>query len=281
MKHALFIFIGLFTLCASAQVSTPQASTSAKAEQVVGLTNIELSYARPSVNGREIFGDLVPFGEKWRTGANANTTISFSDDVIVEGNEVKAGTYALYTVPNKGTWTIYLYNKTDNWGLPKDWDEELVAAQFDVKTNKSKTHVENFTMHLKDITSNSAKLQIAWEKTFVEFTIEVPTERKVMQSIKETLNGDDAKANDYYSAAVYYFTEGKDIGQAVTWIDKAMSMKDEKPFWMLRQQSLIYHKAGKKNEAIQVAEASLEAAKAAGNKDYVKMNEDSLKEWKK
>lgn len=280
MKHLFAFFIGLFSLCATAQVSTPQASTAAKTEQVVGLTNIELAYARPSVNGRKIFGDLVPFGANWRTGANANTTISFSDNVMIEGKAVEAGKYAIFSMPNKEKWTIYLYNKTDNWGLPKEWNKEDIAAQFDVKTNKSKTHIENFTMHLKDITSNSAKLHIGWEKTFVEFTIEVPTDEKVMKSIKTTLNG-DAKANDYYSAAVYYFTEGKDIEQAVTWIDKAMEMNEEKPFWMLRQQSLIYHKAGKDKEAIQVAEASLEAAKAAGNKDYVKMNEDSLKEWKK
>lgn len=279
MKY-IFTFIVLFVAAnASAQITTPQASTSAKIEQVVGLTTIEVSYARPATKGRSIFGNLVPYNKKWRTGANANTTISFSDDVSLNGKEVKAGTYAIYSLPQEESWTIYLYSKTDNWGLPQEWDDALVAAQFDVKSFKTAQKFENFTIQIKDIQNDKAHLQIAWEQTAVEFPIMVPTDEKVMVSIKSTIaNG--AKARDYYNAAVYYFETGKDINQAVEWIDSAMKMQDEKPFWMLRQQSLMYHKAGKKKEAIRIAEASLEAAKAAGNEDYVKMNMDSLKEWK-
>ena len=279
MKQIVNIFIGLLTVCVTAQVTAPQTSPSTKTEQVVGLTAIEIAYFRPSVKGRNIFGNLVPYNQKWRTGANANTTISFSDDVLVEGNSVEAGTYAIYSLPKQESWTIYLYSKTDNWGLPEEWNEEYVAAQFEVKTQKTESHVENFTLQIKDITSSMANVQIAWEKTMVEFSMEVPTEKKVMKSITETLKG-EPKARDYYSAAVYYFEEEKDINQAVEWIDKAMKMQDEKPFWMLRQQSLIYSKAGKKKQAIKIAEESLKAAQKADNQDYVKMNEDSIKEWK-
>lgn len=279
MKHILNLVIGLVSICSLAQVTAPQPSTSAKTEQVVGLTTVQLAYSRPSVKGRTIFGDLVPYNQNWRTGANANTTISFSDDVIVEGKQVKAGTYAIYSLPKPKSWTIYLYSKTDNWGLPEEWNEEHVAAQFEVKTQTTDSHIENFTLQIKDITSSMAKVQIAWEKTMVEFPIEVPTDKKVMKSITETLK-DEPKARDYYSAAVYYLEEGKDINQAVEWIDIAMEMQDEKPFWMLRQQSLIYSKAGKKKQAIKIAEESLKAAQKAGNQDYVKMNKESIKEWK-
>lgn len=279
MRKILSFIVCLVVLNTTAQITTPQASTSAKIEQVVGLTSIEISYARPAVKGRSIFGDLVPFNKKWRTGANENTSISFSDDVTIEGKAVPAGTYAIYSTPNKKAWTIYLYSKTDSWGLPQTWEEEKIVAQFEVKSFSVNPLVENFTIQVKDIQSDQANIQIAWEKTAVEFTVKVPTDNKVMTSIKETM-AEGAKARDYYNAAVYYYSEGKDINQAVEWVDMAMKMQDEKPFWMLRQQSLIYHKAGKKQEAIQLAEASLEAAKKAGNEDYVKMNMASLKEWK-
>lgn len=279
MKHALKFLILLVCVSLEAQVTTPQASTSAKLEQVVGLTSIEITYARPAARGRTIFGDLVPYGQKWRTAANANTTVMFSDDVVIDGNNVKAGTYALYSTPNKGSWTMYLYNKTDNWGLPKEWEDELVVATFEAKSSTTSTFVENFTIQVSDIQSNKAHLQISWEKTMVEFAVEVPTEEKVMQSIEATL-ASDPKARDYYNAAVYYFEEGKDIKQVIEWIDKAMDMQEQKPFWMLRQQALMYHKAGKKKEAVQLAEASLEAAVKAGNDDYIKMNKESLRAWK-
>jgi hypothetical protein len=278
MKYLFNIFIGLFTLCISAQVTTPQPSTSSKVEQVVGLTTVELSYSRPAAREREIFGDLVPFGKKWRTGANANTTISFSDDVVVEGNAVKAGTYAIYTIPNKNKWTVFLYSKTDNWGLPEEWNDTDVAAKFEAEANKLKNHVENFSLQIKDIMSDSAKLEISWEKTMLDFTFKVPTDDMVMKSIKATLKGDPS-ARDYFNAAVYYMNQDKDIMMAKEWIDTAMNMQDEKPFWMLRQQSLIYSKAGMTDEAIVIAQESMEGAKEAGNTDYIKMNQDSIKEW--
>ncbi|GGE05541.1 DUF2911 domain-containing protein [Psychroflexus salis] len=279
MKHIFNLVIALLSFCTFAQVTTPQASPSAKTEQVVGLTTIELNYSRPAVNGRTIFGDLVPFNKKWRTGANANTSIGFSDDVKIEGVAVKAGNYALYSTPTNESWVIYLYTKTDNWGLPEEWNEDLVAAKFEVKSTKTRAFTENFSLQIVDISANQAKLEIAWENTKVQFNIEVPTEQKVMQSIKKTMQKEPS-ARDYYNAAVYFLNEGIDIKQAVSWIDTAMKMEDKKPYWMLRQQALIYYQAGMQKKAIKIAEASLEAAKKAGNNDYVKMNKDSIEKWK-
>jgi hypothetical protein len=170
-----------------------------------------------------------------------------------------------------------LYKETSNWGLPQEWDEAKVAATFKVATSPN-DYVENFDIYFSNLTNNGAHLEIAWENTKVAIPIEVPTDKKVMASIEETLAG-EPKARDYYSAATYYFTEDKDVKQAKQWIDTAMDMQEQKPFWMLRQQSLIYAKAGDKKGAIKIAKQSLEAAEKAGNADYVKMNKDSLKEW--
>ena len=279
MKHFLNLVLGLMSICTFAQVTTPQASPSAKTEQVVGLTTISLNYSRPAVKGRTIFGGLEAYDEKWRTGANANTTIEFSDEVIVEGNNVRAGKYAIYSIPGKESWTIYLYANTDNWGLPKNWDEDLVAAEFKVPAMRTESLVESFTIQVKNITSKKADVEIAWENIKVNFSVEVPTDQKVMASIKKTIK-EGAKPRDYYSSAVYYLNEDKDIKTAVEWIDKAMEMAEEKPYWMLRQQALIYHKAGMKKDAIKIAKESMKAAEKAGNDDYVKMNKASIEEWK-
>ncbi len=138
--------------------------------------------------------------------------------------------------------------------------------------------VESFTISLGDLTSNSALLGFLWEKVYVPVKFEVPTDAKASASIEKTMAG--AGAGDYFSAAVYYLNEGKDLNKAKMWIDKATDMTKDKPrFWYLRQKSLIYAKMGDKNNAIKVAKKSLSLAEEAGNADYVKMNKDSLKEW--
>ncbi|MFC7357063.1 DUF2911 domain-containing protein [Jejudonia soesokkakensis] len=277
MKKLLVLFLGVvFATQVQAQITTPAPSPFQKIEQKVGLTDVTLEYSRPSMKGRTIFGDLVPYNKVWRTGANANTKITFSDDVMIGGSEVKAGTYAIYTKPMTSTWEIYFYSDSNNWGNPQEWDESKVVATVKADAYPMPMEVETFTMSFDDLKNDSAVIGILWDKTYVAVPFKVNTDEMVTASINGVMNG--PSANDYYSAAVYYLENGKDINQAKTWIDKAVSMRAD-AFWYKRQQSLIYAKSGDKKGAIKAAKESMAQAKAAGNADYVALNEKSLKEW--
>jgi hypothetical protein len=277
-KILLFIAIVALSFNMNAQVATPQPSPSSKVEQKVGLTDVTVEYSRPGVKGRVVYGNLVPYGKLWRTGANKNTMVTFSDDVSVSGQTLEAGTYAIFTKPGEKTWEVIFYTDSDNSGTPKEWDETKVAATVEVDVYDIPFNVETFTIDVNQITNSSAALEIIWEKTYVAVPFKVPTDEKVLASINDALNGKPT-ANDYYSAAAYYYQENKDIKQAKIWIDKSVALSENPPFWQLRQQSLIYAKAGDIKGAIAIAEKSLAAAKEAGNDDYVKMNTDSIKEW--
>ena len=276
-KSSLFLIAVLFTFSVQGQIATPAASPASHMEQKVGLTDVTIDYSRPSMKGRTVFGNLVPFGKIWRTGANANTTISFSTDVTVDGQKLEKGTYAVYTKPDKESWEVYFYSDTDNGGLPQKWDDGKVAAKVSAQVYPMPMNIETFTISLDDLTNDSAVIGILWEKTYVGVKFEVPTDAAVMNNINRVMGGPTAQ--DYYAAAVYYLDSGKDIDQAKKWIDKSAAMTEKPAFWQLRQQSLIYAKAGDKKGAIEAAKKSLAAAKVAGNADYVKMNEDSLKQW--
>lgn len=278
MKKIILLFSALLlTAGIQAQIETPQPSPFQKIEQKVGLTDVTLEYSRPSMKGRTIMGSLVPYDAMWRTGANANTKITFSEDVEVGGKTLKAGSYAVYTKPGTSTWDVYFYSDTSNWGTPEKWDDSKVAAQVSVQAYPMPMNIETFTMSFDDLKNDSAMLGMLWEKTYVGVPIKFNTDKTVTASIERAMNG--PSANDYYSSAVYYLEAGKDINQAKVWIDKAIDMNKEPAFWQLRQKSLIYAKAGDKKGAIEAAKKSKELAKAAGNNDYVALNEKSLKEW--
>ena len=275
----LFLLMLVFTLSFSvnAQIETPAPSPAAKIEQKVGLTDVSVEYSRPSMRGRVIFGNLVPFGKIWRTGANSRTKITFSDDVMVGGTELKAGSYAILTIPQADKWEVIFYTDHAGGGAPAELDETKVAARVTENVQPMEMDIQSFTISLDDVTSNSAVIGMLWEKAYVGVKFEVPTDKTVMASIESTLSG--PSFNDYYGAAVYFLSEGKDIAKAKEWIDKAMSMTKEPRFWQLRQQSLIYAASGDKKGAIEIAKKSLAAATEAGNDDYIKMNKESIAEW--
>ena len=273
------------TLCAVmasslsfAQMQTPQPSPSEKLQTMVGLTEVTIEYSRPSARGREIFGNLVPYGKVWRTGANANTKVTFSDAVKVGDQTLKAGTYALYTKPEAESWDVMFYSDANNWGTPRKWDESMVAASINVPVHKmpEPVNVETFSIMLDDLTNNGANIGIMWADIYVAVPFAVPTAEKAQQSIEAVMSGPGA--DDYFAAASYYYQEGLDMEKAKMWVDKAVEMRAE-AFWMSRLQSLIYAKMGDKKGAIKAAKKSLAVAEEAGNADYVKMNKDSLKEW--
>ncbi|MEN9875840.1 MAG: hypothetical protein RLZZ529_837 [Bacteroidota bacterium] len=273
----LAVFMSQFAV--QAQIKTPQASPRAIVSQMVGLTEVELNYSRPGAKGRPVFGNLVPFGKLWRTGANENTTISFSDDVIIDGKTLKKGKYALYSVPRIESWDIIFYTTTDNWGLPQEFDETKVALRTTVKEEAISKPVESLTINISGLDTSSAYLEIFWENSFVSLKFEVPTQKTAMASIEKVLNG--PSANDYYSAANFLFQTNTDIAKSLVYVNKSLELSKDKPFWFLRLKSLIQAKQGDKSGAIETAKLSLEAAEEAKNQDYVKMNRDSIAEWSK
>ena len=279
MKNlALMLCAVLASSLSFAQMQTPQPSPSEKLTTMVGLTEVNIEYSRPSARGRAIFGNLVPYGQVWRTGANANTKVSFSDDVTIGDTTLKAGTYALYTKPGKENWDVMFYSDATNWGTPRKWDESKVAATINVPAMQmpAPIKVETFSIMLDDLTNNGANIGIMWSDIYVAIPFGVPTSAKAQKSIEAVMAG--PSANDYFSAASYYYQEGLDMEKAKMWVDQAVEMRSE-AFWMSRLQSLIYAKMGDKKGAIKAAKNSLAMAEKAGNADYVKMNKDSLKEW--
>lgn len=280
MKKIIYLFAFVIANYAiEAQVKTPQPSPKSTLSQVVGLTDVTVEYSRPSAKGRTIFGDLVPFGQLWRTGANANSTVSFSEDVVINGTTLKKGKYAIYTIPKADMWEVDFYATTDNWGLPENWDENDVAARTNVNPIALGNHVETFTMAVNNITNDSATLDISWEKTMVSVKFEVPTQKAAMASIDKTLAG--PTSGDYFSSAQYFYQSNGDLNKALTYVNKALELNKDKPFWYNRLKSLIQAKLGDKKGAIETAKISLASATEAKNNDYIKMNNDSIAEWSK
>jgi len=276
-KLLIALALILAPLASEAQVKTPQASPKGYIKQTVGLTDVEVTYSRPGARGRAVFGNLVPFGKLWRTGANENTIINFSDDVVIDGKTLKKGKYAIYTVPRIESWDIIFYLSTDNWGLPENWSDAYVALKTTVKEEALPTPVETFTIGINGLDPNFGYLDIAWENSHVALKFEVPTAKTAIASIEKTLAGPNW--NDYYAASQYLFQSNGNIDTARTYVDKALDMSSDKPYYVSRLKSLIQAKQGDKKGAIETAKASLASAEAANNADYVKLNKDSIAEW--
>nr|WP_297307242.1 DUF2911 domain-containing protein [uncultured Flavobacterium sp.] len=270
-----------FSLSSNAQVITPKSSPKAEVEQMVGLTEVEVNYARPAKKGRLVYGDLVPFGKVWRTGANENTTVEFSDDVIIDGQSLPKGKYALYTLPKADAWEVYFYADTSNWGLPAKWDDSKVIVKTKANPMPIGREIENFTIDIEQIDSNNGEIVLKWEKTAIPVKFTVPTHQKAMASIESTLKS-EPKASDYYAAGQYLFQATDDTELALEYVNKFIEMQEGKaPFYVLRQKSLIQAKLGDKKGAIETAKLSLKEAETAKNDDYIKMNRDSINQWSK
>lgn len=286
MKKSLWIaalVMGFFA--AEAQVKTPSPSPAGSVSTTVGLTDIKIDYFRPRVKSRKIFttdaSALVPYGKIWRTGANSGTKISFSEDVKVEGIAVPKGEYLILTWPGEKEWTVALYKDTKLGGQTEKYDASQDAAKFKVKPTKLTEKVEALTFNVGDFTDDnkSAKVQLAWENTSVKFTVSTEYDAKVMQSIEEAMKAETVEPYTYFLAAVYYLENGKDLKQALTWIDKAAAGMNS-PFWVLHQKAKIQKALGDKAGALATANASLEASKKEGNRDYEVMNETLIKSLK-
>ena len=262
----LFTFL-LFQFSYS-QLQSPVASPRAKVSQKVGLVNINLDYSRPSKKGREIFGNIVPFNQIWRTGANQATTISFSDDVKINNQLVKAGEYHIYSVPRENSLDLVVYDKTDAWGSLSQFDESLIKARVSSDFYDLPFSIETFTISFGDISNAGASLNLSWDNKIAIFVIDVLTKDKMIKDIETIMAGNPTK-NDYRKAAMYYYEENIYLDKAVKWIDIAFDDSDELKYWQLNYKALINEKAGKIKKAKKYAKLGYQVALKSNSTDAI------------
>jgi tetratricopeptide (TPR) repeat protein len=266
-----------FTSVNAQQLKVPAPSPLQTLKQAFALDNITIEYSRPSVKGRVIFGDVVPFGKVWRTGANSSTKITFGEDVTVEGKPVAAGTYAIYSIPNKDSWEIMLYKDLTLGGNVADYKAENEVLKFQVKAVALAAKVETFTINVANVTSNTCAIELAWDKTSVAFNVSADIESKIMKNIDATMSKD---ARPYYQAASYYYENNKDLAKATEWINKAVE-QNPKAYWVMLLKAKILLKAKDKKGALAAAEQTVVLAKEEQDDAYVKMAQDIIAEAKK
>lgn len=280
MKKMLILLLLVVFVAAEAQIQTPAASPAASVSTTVGLTDVKINYSRPKIKGRKIFGEggdfLVPYGQLWRTGANAGTVISFSDDVTVGGKSLKKGDYLLLTIPGASEWTVILYSDPSMGGNTAAYDQSKDAVRLTAKPAKLADRVETFTVNISDISDDNTKanIEVAWENTSVKFGITVDYDSKVMKAIEA---GTRVSPGNYIAAANYYFENGKDLKKALEWITIGIETGNQNAFWNIHTKAKIQHALGDYAGALATAQQSLDKAKAAPSDfGYVKLNEDLM-----
>jgi len=278
-KNSLLVLITAVGLCVTqAQtLKVPAPSPSQTIKQAFALSDVTVDYSRPSAKGRVVYGDVVPFGKVWRTGANGSTKFTFGDDVKIEGVELKAGTYALYSIPNKDSWDLMFYKDLNLNGNVNDYKAENEVIRVKVKPNPLPVFVETFTINFADVKSNSVVVELLWENTRVAFNVTEEIDTKIMKSIETALAVD---SRPYIQAASYYYEADKDQKKALEWANKAIE-QNPKAFWAVALKAKIQLKLNDKKGAIESANKVIELAKEAKNDDFVKIAEKIIADAKK
>jgi hypothetical protein len=263
-------------LAQTPKVDFPAASPACTLKQHIGLTDVEIEYSRPGVKDRTIFGGLVPYGKVWRTGANAATKITFSTPVKLNGTDIPAGTYALFTIPGEDEWTIIINKGAAQWGAFQ-YDEKADVVRFQATPVKLSKPMETFVIEFTDIRDESARLNLAWENTLVPIKFEVDLASKLVPQI-EAVMASDAKQKPYYQAAMFYYDHGQDLQKASKWVDAAIAEREA--HYIVYLKAKILAKLGDKDGAIAAAKRSSELAVKANDTGYVKLNEDLISSLK-
>lgn len=266
MKKIFPIFLMLFAFAcvshvAQAQVDLPMASPRASVEQRIGLTDVKITYHRPQVKGRVIYGGLEQYGKVWRTGANNATVISFTDDVKINGQPLPAGNYSLHTIPTQGEWTIIFNKVADQWGSYQ-YDEKQDALRVKTQPVAANPPQEILTFNFADVKSDRATLEMSWSTLRVPFTIETEVTQKALRNSRDAVS--KAKPDDWrtpFQAANYAYQSNVAPDEAMTWIDKSIAAKESHTNLALKARLLA--RAGKKTEAITLAERAIKLGKAA------------------
>ncbi|MBS1916494.1 MAG: DUF2911 domain-containing protein [Bacteroidetes bacterium] len=258
----------LFLQASSQQLKTPAPSPPQFVRQDFGLSSIELSYSRPGIKGRNIFGDLVPFGKVWRTGANSATTLTFGDDVTIGGTKIAAGKYGLLTIPGEHEWTFIITKQLDVTN-PSAYKQDQDVVRVTAQVEHLPFAVETFSILFNDVTSTSCNLELVWDRTAVALPIKTDIDSKIMSQINDAINKDN---KPYFSAAMYYLDNGKDLNKALEWFNKALEANPD-AYFIVYQKARCQAKLGKKQDAIATAQKGIDLAKTAKNDDYVALNE--------
>lgn len=262
------------------KIEFPAASPAASFKQTVGITNIEVSYHRPSMRGRAIFGGLVPYNEVWRTGANQATKIKFSTPVKLNGTSIDAGAYELYSIPGRASWTVIIHKDTSAWGA-YSYDSKNDVARIEAKPTATSAPVETFAIGVSDIRDSGATLYLTWERVRVPISLELDLKGMLLPKIEAVMASNSDK-KPYFQAALFYFDNNLDLDKAVTWIDAAIAAKPE-IFYFSYHKARILAKKGDKMGAIAAAEKSLEGARKAKGpirEEYIRLNENLIKSLK-
>lgn len=260
---------------AFAQVKMPAPSPTQTIKQDFGIGSVEVKYSRPSAKGRKVFGELVPFGKLWRTGANAATVIRFSEPVEMGGKKIDTGSYALYTIPNIDYWEVIL-NKGVNNGGTAGYKESEDVARFRVESGRAPKRSEMFTMQFDNIKPESCELTMCWEKTMITIPIVANVQEKIKASIEAAMLTDK---KPYWQAAQFYNDYEKNSAKAIENVTKALE-ENPKAYWMWLFKAKAQQETGDIAGARESSNKSLELAKAEGNDDYVRMNQALLKKLK-
>jgi hypothetical protein len=231
MKYTISVICLLlcFNLCYSQRLKTPTLSPFSKISQQVGLTDVTLEYSRPSAKGRVVFGELVPYNKVWRTGANAATKITFTESAKIGGQTILPGTYAIYTIPSEDLWTIIIHSNTTLRSIAGDaYKSADDIFRFEVKPIKTTNYVESFTMQFATLTSDSLELQLVWENTLISIPMKLEVASQIEQQMTEFMKTPESIPHrTYFEAAQYYSNNGKDLNEALDFIDKALEKSPE------------------------------------------------------
>jgi hypothetical protein len=264
---------------ALAQLDLPRPSPKANVSQVVGLTTISLSYCRPGVKGRVIWGGLVPYDQPWRTGANESTTITFSDPVTINGSALPGGTYALFTIPGKESWTVVFSKDTASWGT-NDYKVADDVLRVKATPRQAAAPVEWMTFRFDALATESAEVVLAWEKLEIPFTVKVEVVEKVLAAARKAIA--EAKPDDWrtsYRAAAFCLDSKTNLDEAGKWLEQSAKIKlgYYNPLGKARLAAL----RGNQAEAVTLARKAVELGRAADPKTDVSQAEGFIAEWTK
>ncbi|MEO5649507.1 MAG: DUF2911 domain-containing protein [Ginsengibacter sp.] len=270
------LFTGFISL-AFAQVRMPASSPTQYIKQDFGLSSLELTYSRPSLKGREMIGQIVPWNAIWRTGANAATKIQFNDPVEILGHKVDAGSYAIYTIPQKnGDWTLILNKGFDNSGV-SGYKESEDVFRTTIKAGKNASKVETLTMQFSDVKAESCVLNIKWESFALRIPITTQVKDKIRAQLEQALQSDK---KPYWQAAQFYNDLDNNKAKALEMINGAIAQSEKPPFYMVYYKASIQKDLGDKKGAIATAQQSLALSKEAKEASYILLNEKLIKELK-
>lgn len=245
------------------RVQFPAASPACTIKQRVGFTDVEVSYSRPGVKGRKIFGGIVPYGDVWRTGANQATKITFSKAVKLNGNEVPAGTYALFTIPGEHEWTVIINKKASQWGAFQ-YSEKDDLVRFKVTPLTLAESIETFTIEFNQIQDDSAVLNLLWDKTVVPIRLQAEVTGTLVPQIEAAMAASGKKSDGFYfQAAAFYYNHDLDLKKALEWVNAGLEDKSRIAYELLHLKAQILAKQGDKEGAIAAAKESTELATQA------------------